>query len=168
MVHIATKKFDANAKAHYALLQALNDDDIARIIHCKSTYEIWSHLVVTHERTSQVKRAKIDLLRSQDENFTMHENDSIDDMVIRFTKVTNGLVVLGDAIDNDEKVRKVIRALLPSWEVKVTTLKELNDKEEMKLIGLIGNLMTQEMERNAREEMALSPSEMIQREKLSV
>ena len=25
---IATKEFDANARAHYALLQALNDDDI--------------------------------------------------------------------------------------------------------------------------------------------
>ena len=32
---IATKKFDADAKAHYALLQALNDDDdIVRVIHC--------------------------------------------------------------------------------------------------------------------------------------
>ena len=33
-------------------------------------------------------------------------------------------------------------------------MKELNDKEEMKLIGLIGNLKTHEMERKAREEMA--------------
>ena len=73
---ISTKEFDANAKAYYALLQTLNDD-IARVIHCKSTYEIWSYLVVTHEGTSQVKRAKIDLLRSQYENFTMHEHDSI-------------------------------------------------------------------------------------------
>ena len=61
---IATKEFDANAKTQYALLQALNDDDIVRVIHCKSAYEIWSHLVVTHERTSKVKRAKIDLLHS--------------------------------------------------------------------------------------------------------
>ena len=57
---IATKEFDANAKARYALLQALNDDDIARVIQCKSAYEIWSHLVITHEGISQVKRAKID------------------------------------------------------------------------------------------------------------
>ena len=69
----ATEEFDANAKAHYALLQALNDDDIARVIHCKSSNEIWSYLVVTHEGTSQVKIAKIDLLCSQYENFIMHE-----------------------------------------------------------------------------------------------
>jgi len=35
----------------------------------------------------------------------MHENNSIDDMVTRFTKITNGLTSLGDAIDNDQKVR---------------------------------------------------------------
>jgi len=49
---IETMEFDANARAHYALLQALNDDDIARVIHCKSAFEIWSHLLVTHEGTS--------------------------------------------------------------------------------------------------------------------
>jgi len=61
---IATKEFNANAKADYALLQALNDDDISRVIHWKFVYEIWTHLVVTQEGTSQVKRAKIDLLHS--------------------------------------------------------------------------------------------------------
>ena len=106
---IATKEFDANAKAHYALLQTLNDDDIGRVIYCKFTYEIWSYLVVTHEGTSQVKRAKIDLLHSQYENFAIHDNDSIDNMVTMFSKITNGLTSLDDAIDNDQKVRKVIR-----------------------------------------------------------
>ena len=33
---IATKEFDANAKAYYVLLQALNDDDITMVIHCNS------------------------------------------------------------------------------------------------------------------------------------
>ena len=84
---IATKEFDANAKAHYVLLQALNDDDIARIIYYKSAYEIWTHLIVTHEGTSQVKRVKIDLLCSQYINFIMHENSNIDDMVTKFTKI---------------------------------------------------------------------------------
>ena len=74
-------------------------------------------------------------------------------MTTRFTKITNGLASLDDAIDNDQNIRKVIRALLHSWEVKATKLKELNDKEEMELIDLIGNLNTHEMERKAREEM---------------
>ena len=87
------------------------------------------------------------------ENFTIYENESIDDIVTKFTKITNGLA-LGDAIDNDQKIWKVICALPPSWEVKTITLKELNDKKEMELIGLIDNLKTHEMERKATEETA--------------
>ena len=59
----------------------------------------------------------------------MHEYESIDDMVTKFTKITNGLTSLGDIIDNDQNVPKVIHALPPSWKVKATTLKELNDKK---------------------------------------
>ena len=51
-------------------------------------------------------------------------------------------------------MRKVIRALPPSWKDKSTTLKGLNDKEEMELIGLIRNLKAHEIERKAREEKA--------------
>ena len=45
----------------------------------------------------------------------MHEHESIDDMVTKFT-ITKDLAFLDDAIDNDQKVRKVICALPPSWE----------------------------------------------------
>ena len=81
-------------------------------------------------------------------------NNFIDNMIFKFTKITNGLTFLGDKIGNDQKVRKVMRALPPSWEVKATILKELKDKEEMELIGLIGNIKTHEMERETREEKA--------------
>jgi len=84
----------------------------------------------------------------------MNENDSIDDMVTKFTIITNGFTSLGDEIDNDQKVRKIIRALPPSWEIKATTLKELNDKEKIVVIDLIGNLKTHDMERKAKEEKA--------------
>jgi len=40
----------------------------------------------------------------------MLDNEIIDDMFTRFTKITNGLSSLGDSTNNDQKVRKVIRA----------------------------------------------------------
>ena len=69
------------------MLQALNDNDISRVINYRTAYDIWCHLVVTHEGTSQVKRAKIDLLRFQYEIFCMDENESINDLIKRFTKI---------------------------------------------------------------------------------
>jgi len=46
-------------------------------------------------------RFKVDLLRSQYENFYMLDNENIDEMLTRFTKITNDLSSLGDSIDND-------------------------------------------------------------------
>ena len=89
----------------------------------------------------------------------MNDNETIDDMSKRFTKITNGLSSLGDSINNDQEVRKVIHALPQSWEVKSTTLKELNDKEQMDFMGLIGNLKTHEMERKVREDKGYQRSE---------
>jgi len=60
------------------------------------------------------------------------------------------LFSLSKSISNDQMVRKIIRALLKSWEVKATTLKEYNDKEK---ITFMGNLKTDEMEIKARENM---------------
>ena len=37
---ITIKVFGANVRAHYALLQALNDNDFSRVINCKPIFEI--------------------------------------------------------------------------------------------------------------------------------
>jgi len=146
------KDYEANAKAQHALAQTLNDDDLSHVINYKSSYEVWNDLIITHEGTSQVKRSKVDLLHSQYDNFYMFENECVDEMFTRFTKITNSISSLGDTIDNDQKIQKVIRALSKVWKVKVTTLKELNDREEMDFSGFIRNLKTHEMEMKVRKE----------------
>jgi len=102
----AFKEFETNAKAHYALLQSLNDDDISRVINYKSAHEILGNLIVTHEGTSQMKRAKIDLLHSQYQNLSMNDNETINDIMTHFTKITNCLSSFDDSNDNDQKVRR--------------------------------------------------------------
>ena len=69
----------------------MNDDDLSHVINCKSAYEVWNDLIITHEGISQVKRSKIDLLCSQYENFYMLNNESIGEMLTHFTKITNDL-----------------------------------------------------------------------------
>ena len=34
------KDYEANTRAQYALTQALNEDDLSRVINCKSAYEV--------------------------------------------------------------------------------------------------------------------------------
>ena len=53
------KEYEANAKASYALMQAINDDDLSRVINCTSACDIWQCLIITHEGTSQVKKVNL-------------------------------------------------------------------------------------------------------------
>ena len=73
-------------------------------------------------------------------------------MLTCFTTITNGLISLGKPIDNDQKETKIIRALPQVWEVKATTLKDLNDREEMNFTTFMKNLKTHEMEMKVRKD----------------
>ena len=147
---IANKKFDADAKAHYELLQALSGDDLSRVIHCNPNSR-FGHTWFSHTRGLHKSRElRLIFCIPNIRIFFMNEDESIDDMITKFTKITDGLASLGDKIDNDQKVKKANHALPLSWEVKSITLKKLNDKDEMELIGFIGNLKIHEMKRKAR------------------
>ena len=129
------KEYEANVKASYTLMQELNDDDLAQVINCTLAYNMWRCLITTHEGTSQVNKQKLIYL-SQYDRFYMLNGESI-------TAITNGLVSLGKLISNDQKVGKILRAFPKSWEVKITTLKELNDKEKNGLHHFHGKLEDQ-------------------------
>ena len=50
----------------------------------------------------------------------MKENETILEIITRFTGITNSLVALGKKYTQVKKVRKVFRALTSDWEKKIT------------------------------------------------
>ena len=54
-----TKDYEANARAQYALTQVLNEDDLSRIINCKSAFEVWNVLIVTQRERPKLKDLKL-------------------------------------------------------------------------------------------------------------
>ena len=81
----------------------------------------------------------------------MKENETISEMITIFTDITNSLASLGKEYTQDEKVRKVIRALTSDWKKKITTIEEANDLLIMSLENLIGNLMAYEVQLEDRK-----------------
>jgi len=57
----------------------------------------------------------------------MKENETISEMVTRFTDITNSLASLGKEYTQVKKVRKILRALISDWEKKTTAIEEAND-----------------------------------------
>ena len=60
-----------------------------------SANQIWHTLQVTHEGINKVKESKISILVHRFELFKMKENETISEMVTRFTDITNSLASLG-------------------------------------------------------------------------
>ncbi|KAL8135018.1 hypothetical protein AgCh_009883 [Apium graveolens] len=74
-------------------------------------------------------------------------------METRFTRIIDELSQLGKNYTQNEKNRRVLKSLPPSWKVKVTTIKEMHNLNEYKIDNLFRNLRAYE-EDNIPEKVA--------------
>ncbi|XP_019262408.1 PREDICTED: uncharacterized protein LOC109240231 [Nicotiana attenuata] len=114
--------------------------------------EIWEALQIAHEGTTQVKKSKIDVLTTEFELFRMKDDESIQDMHIRFTSIINEVHSLGEIIPRNELVRKILSVLPSSLESKVNGITEAKDLQELTIDELVGNLKTYEMKKKKDNE----------------
>ncbi|GJV94989.1 zf-CCHC domain-containing protein [Tanacetum coccineum] len=112
---------------------------------CKTTKEIWDTLLITHHGNSQVNNNKIDLLVQQYEQFTISEEESIDNVFARFYTIITSLKALDKGFSSKNYVRKFLKAFHPKWRVKVTAIEESKDLTSLSLDELIGNLKVYEV-----------------------
>ena len=75
----------------------------------------------------------------------MKDNETIVEMITRFTDIVNGLEVLGKIYKEFEKVMKILRSLPSKWDANVTVIQEAKDLTKLLLEKLIGSLMTYEI-----------------------
>ena len=75
----------------------------------------------------------------------MKDNETIVEMIIRFTNIVNGLKALGKTYKESKKVMKILRSLLSKWHTKVTAIQEAKDLTKLPLEELIRSLMTYEI-----------------------
>ncbi|XP_070043039.1 uncharacterized protein [Nicotiana tomentosiformis] len=91
-----------------------------------SAKEIWEALQTSHEGTTQVKQSKtsLDMLTTEYKLFRMKDDESIQDMHTRFTSIINELHSLGEIIQRNKIVRKILSVLPSSWESKANAITE--------------------------------------------
>ncbi|GKA15989.1 hypothetical protein Tco_0695736 [Tanacetum coccineum] len=127
------------------IYNALPRKEYERIFMCKTAKEIWDTLLITHQGNSQVKDNKIDLLAQQYEQFTILEEESIDNAFARFNIIITSLKALDEGFSSKNYVRKFLRALHPKWRAKVTAIEESKDLTSLSLDELIENLKVYEV-----------------------
>ena len=131
---------------------AIHPQEYFRVSMCTSAKEMWENLKLIYEDISQVKEIKANLLVREYELFKMKPEESISEMFTRLSEITNGLKALGKEYSNSKLVRKVLRSFPPTWQTKATVIKEWKDLSTLSLEGLIGSLMTYEINMQKNED----------------
>ncbi|XP_070032685.1 uncharacterized protein [Nicotiana tomentosiformis] len=139
------RMMEKNAKAKKIHICEFGPDEYNRIYMCSKAKQIWDVLQTAHEGTNQVKRSRIVLLMRNYELFSTKESEPIQDMMTRFTIITNELKSLGKMFTLEELVSKVLRILPASWESKVTAIQEAKELEKISLDELVRNIKSHEI-----------------------
>jgi hypothetical protein len=85
------------------------------------------------------------MLISKFEEIKMLEDETFEEFYSKMSDLTNSMVSLGKPISDVKLIRKILRSLPERFRIKVTTIEESKDLEEMKIEELVGSLQTYEL-----------------------
>ena len=135
-----------DAKALNIIHSALNSDEFFRISACTTAKEAWELIQVTHEGTTEVRRARKNTLIQEYETFRMTQGETIMEMQKRFTHIVNHLKGLGKIFVEEEVNIKILKSLNRKWQPTVTAITESKDLGKMSSAELFGKLREYEMD----------------------
>ena len=110
------------------------------------------HGKFSYEGTSKVKMSKLQLLTTKFENLKMEEYENIHEFHMNVLDIANSFDSLGEKISDEKLVRKILRSLPKRFDMKVTTIEEAQDINNMKVEELIGSLQTFELAINDKSQ----------------
>jgi hypothetical protein len=123
----------SNDKALHPLCQALSPSEFARISNCEIAKDAWQILETTYEGTKLVKFAKLQMLISKFEEIKMLEEETFREFYTKVSDLRNSMVSLGKQISDLKLIRKILISSPERFRIKVTTIEESKDLEEMKI-----------------------------------
>eukprot|EP00253_Pinus_taeda_P017309 PITA_17309 len=110
------KKYET-AKAVSTLLGCISQSEFMKVMHYKSTKEIWDKIVTSYEGDEQVKRAKLQTLSIQYETLKMYNDESVGNYFLRVDEVVNCMKNLGEEIKEAIVVEK-LHGILTAYEMR--------------------------------------------------
>jgi len=129
----------------HALCQALSPSEFVKISNCESAQEAWQIFETTYEGTKLVKSAKLQMLILKFEEIKMLEDETFGEFYSKISDLRNSMVSLGKPISDVKLIQKILRSLPERFWIKVTTIEENKDLEEMNIAELVRSLQTYEL-----------------------
>ncbi|GJS83480.1 hypothetical protein Tco_0750021 [Tanacetum coccineum] len=130
--------------AQQAEIGALWAADRTRQVQLVETLKLMRTLQTQLDLGDLFKANKIDLLVQQYEQFTIPEEESIDNAFAKFNTIITSIKALDEGFSSKNCVRKFLRALHLKWRANVTAIEESKKLTTLPLDKLIGNLKVYE------------------------
>jgi hypothetical protein len=119
---VVKKLCNDNSRVVNAIMGGLANSIFVKVIHCKSTKEIWDKLKVIYEGDGKLKQAKLQTYRGKFESLNMKEEEKIAEYFQRLDEIVNSIRVLGEEIKEKNIVQKVMISLPMRYDDQVSTL----------------------------------------------
>ena len=98
------KQSKVNFSAMNIMQCAIHPDEYSHVSMCSSAKEMWDNLKLIYEGTSEVKATKVNILVHEYKLIRIKPEETISEMIARFTSITNGLKALGKKYSNTDLV----------------------------------------------------------------
>jgi hypothetical protein len=82
------------------------------------------------------------MLVSQFEGIKMLEEESFNEFYTKRIDFRNSMINLGNNISNAKLIKKILRSLHEKFRIKITTIEESKDLDNMKIEELVGSIQT--------------------------
>lgn len=136
---------------------ALTQKELAKVINCKTTDDIWEKLRNIYEGDSKIKEAKLQIYRSKFEALNMFDNETIEGYFNRVIEIVSFMRGLGEKVEDSTVVKKILRSLPDRYDAKVSAIEE-RDLDFVSMDDLQSTLIAYEMRTNSKREQTSKSS----------
>ena len=127
------KSYIENAKALNSITSGITNSEFTKVMNCGSAKEVWDKMVSLYDGYSKVKKAKIQTHRRKFESLKMDDEEDIASYFLLVAEVVNSLKGLGENIEENIVVQKVLRSLPEIFDSKVSSIDEMKDLDTLKM-----------------------------------
>lgn len=93
------------------IYQAIPEDILLSVAEKKSAKKVWEAIKVMCLGEERVKRASVQTLKTEFENLSMKETETIDDFCLRLNRLVTNIRTLGETVEENYVVKKLLRAV---------------------------------------------------------
>lgn len=160
----------ADKKALAVIYQGVPDDMLLTIAEKKTSKEAWEAIKTMCLGADKVRKAKAQTLKSEFESLRMKETEQLDDFCMRLNGLVTNIRALGEKIEEEYVVKKLLRAVPTKFLQIVLAIEQFGNLDAMSVEEVLGSLRAHEerlhgqVENNEGQQLLLTADEWLKRE----